>query len=342
MKKDQILVIGACGQIGTELTEALRGQYGAENVIAADRYPQNPGTGHYVQLNVLEHAMLEKVVKECGVTQIYLLAAMLSATAEKSSDLAWKLNMQSLLSVLEIAREQQLDKVFWPSSIAVFGPGSPKYNCPQQTRIEPNTVYGISKRAGEYWCNYYFEKHGVDVRSLRYPGLISYSTPPGGGTTDYAVDIFHKALENGAYTCFLDEDTCLPMMYMPDAIRATLELMNTPKEKISIRTSYNLAAMSFAPCDLAAEIKKHIPGFKVSYHPDYRQAIADSWPASIKDDIARTDWDWKPQYDLKRMTADMLQKLNEIKCIAIPETEEVQDYPDFPMDNYGFANTINK
>jgi nucleoside-diphosphate-sugar epimerase len=343
MKKDKILVIGACGQIGTELTEALRKQHRAENVIAADRYSDNPGTGHYVQLDVLEHAMLEKVVKECGVTQIYLLAAMLSATGEKSADVAWKLNMQSLLSVLEIAREQQLDKVFWPSSIAVFGPGSPKYNCPQQTRIEPNTVYGISKRAGEYWCNYYHEKHGVDVRSLRYPGLISYTTPPGGGTTDYAVDIFHKALENEAYNCFLEEDTCLPMMYMPDAIRATLELMNTPKEKINIRTSYNLAGMSFAPCDLVAEIKKHIPGFKVSYHPDYRQAIADSWPASIKDEKARTDWGWKPGYDLKSMTTDMLQKLNNIKYIAMQEAEQVQqDYPDIPIDNYGFANTINK
>jgi nucleoside-diphosphate-sugar epimerase len=232
-----------------------------------------------------------------------------------------------------VAKEQQLDKVFWPSSIAVFGPDSPRYNCPQETRIEPKTVYGISKRTGEYWCNYYFEQYGVDVRSLRYPGLISYTAPAGGGTTDYAVDIFHQALEKQHYTCFLEEDTCLPMMYMPDAMRAALELMNAPKEKITIRTSYNLAGMSFAPCDLAAEIKKYIPGFKISYAPDSRQAIANGWPASIKDKQARSDWGWQPVYDLKSMTKDMLQNLNELKGGALLEKEIIgASYPDFMIE----------
>lgn len=304
MKTTKILVIGACGQIGTELTAALREKYGQYNVIAADKV-----IGADILLDVLDHQELENIVRECGITQIYLLAAMLSATGERNADAAWKLNVQGLLNVLKIAQERKLDKVFWPSSIAVFGPGSPKYNCPQQTRIEPNTVYGISKRAGEYWCNYYFEKHGVDVRSLRFPGLISYTAPPGGGTTDYAVDIFHQALEKQQYTCFLTEDNCLPMMYMPDAIRATLELMEAPKEKLGIRTSYNLAGMSFAPCDLAAAIREHIPGFSISYAPDYRNAIANSWPASIKDLQAREDWGWKPAYNLRGMTADMLEQL---------------------------------
>jgi nucleoside-diphosphate-sugar epimerase len=339
IKKDKILVIGALGQIGTELIPALRKQYGSHNVIAADRHLPKPGIDQYIQLDVLDHAHLETVVKENAVTQIYLLAAMLSATGEIDGDTAWNLNVQSLLSVLKIAKEHQLDKVFWPSSIAVFGPGSPKYNCPQQTRTEPNTVYGISKRAGEYWCNYYFEKHEVDVRSIRFPGLISYTAPAGGGTTDYAVDIFHQALEKQHYTCFLTEDNCLPMMYMPDAIRAILELMNSPKENITVRTSYNLAGMSFAPCDLASEIKKHIPEFAVNYEPDYRNAIANSWPASIKDEQARKDWNWKPAYDRESMTEHMLQKLSVIKGIKLPETEAViHDYPDFPIDNYLFTN----
>jgi len=330
MKTDKILVIGACGQIGTELTAALRNQYGAANVIAADQKANAD-----ILLDVLDHQELQKVVKECGITQIYLLAAMLSANGEQNADAAWKLNVQSLISVLKIANEQKLDKVFWPSSIAVFGPGSPKYNCPQNTRIEPNTVYGISKRAGEYWCNYYFEKYGVDVRSLRFPGLISYTAPAGGGTTDYAVDIFHQALEKQHYTCFLTEDNCLPMMYMPDAIRATLELMNAPKEDIKIRTSYNLAGMSFAPCDVAAQIKRYIPDFKVNYHTDYRNEIANSWPASIKDEQARTDWNWKPAWDLQSMSRDMLLNLSDLKGIKLPEprlTELV--YPDFPVDDH--------
>ncbi|HVG41389.1 MAG TPA: NAD-dependent epimerase/dehydratase family protein, partial [Chitinophagaceae bacterium] len=237
-------------------------------------------------------------------------AAILSATGEKNPALAWHLNMQGLLNVLDIAREEKLTKVYWPSSIAVFGPTSPKKNCPQQTIIEPSTVYGISKYAGEFWCNYFFNKYDVDVRSMRYPGLISYKSAPGGGTTDYAVEIFHEALENASYTSFLEKETYLPMMYMPDAIRATIELMEAPKEKISIRTSYNISGMSFSPEEIGAEIKKHIPNFKLNYAPDYRQGIADSWPQSIDDSVARKDWGWKPEYDLSRMTKDMLDNLS--------------------------------
>ncbi|MGF7037801.1 NAD-dependent epimerase/dehydratase family protein [Mucilaginibacter lappiensis] len=341
MKKDKILIIGARGQIGTELTVALNRQYGPENIIAADIHPPIAGQANYITLDVLDHAALENIVRELGVTQIYLLAAMLSARGEQDIDAAWHLNIQSLLSVLKIAKNLALDKVFWPSSIAVFGPGSPKYNCPQQTRIEPNTVYGISKRAGEYWCNYYFEKHGVDVRSIRFPGLISYTAPPGGGTTDYAVDIFHQALEKGHYTCFLEEDNCLPMMYMPDAVRAVLELMNAPRESITIRTSYNLAGMSFAPCDLAAAIRAYVPGFNVSYAPDYRNTIANSWPVSIKDDQARKDWSWKPEYDLKTMTIDMLEQLCIQKGLVLDETFPLKTaYPDFPVDNYEFTKIV--
>jgi len=261
-------------------------------------------------------------VRECGITQIYLLAAMLSAKGEQHIEAAWRLNVQSLLSVLKIAAEHKLDKVFWPSSIAVFGPASAKHHTRQHARAEPLTVYGISKKAGEYWCNYYFEKHGVDIRSLRYPGLISYTAPPGGGTTDYAVDIYHQALEQQSYTCFLQEDTCLPMLYMPDAIRATLELMAAPRERISIRTSYNLAGMSFAPCDLYAAIKKHIPQFEIAYAPDHRQAIAQGWPASIDDRQAREDWGWQPAYNLEQMTVDMLFHLTDQK-----ERIETKFYP---------------
>jgi nucleoside-diphosphate-sugar epimerase len=333
IKETKILIIGACGQIGTELTVALREKYGTEAVIAADILPEAQGISNYIQLDVLNHVQLAKTVQANGITQVYLLAAMLSARGEQHPDIAWKLNVQSLLSVLNIAKDHQLDKVFWPSSIAVFGPDSPKYNCPQNTRMEPNTVYGISKRAGEYWCNYYFEKFGVDVRSLRFPGLISYTAPAGGGTTDYAVDIFHQALEHGQYTCYIAEDNCLPMMYMADAIRATLELMQAPKEKIKIRTSYNATGISFAPCDLAAEIKKHIPGFAVSYLPDSRNAIANGWPASIRDDQAKSDWDWVANYDLKKMTIEMLDNLSALKGIKPVETNLARaDYPDFQLD----------
>jgi nucleoside-diphosphate-sugar epimerase len=312
MVKDKILVIGASGQIGVELTLALRKIYGNANVVASDLREENDllkGTGPYVSLDAMNKEMLHVQVIRQNITQIYLLAAILSATGEKNPHLAWSLNMQSLLNVLDIAKEENLAKVYWPSSIAVFGPTSPKKNCPQQTVIEPTTVYGISKYAGEFWCNYFNHRYGIDVRSLRYPGLISYKSAPGGGTTDYAVEIFHEALEEKKYECFLKEGTYLPMMYMPDAIRATIELMEAPKQKISIRTSYNLSGMSFSPKEIAAEIKKHIPEFKISYKPDYRQPIADSWPQSIDDSVARNDWGWKEDYDLGAMTKDMLENL---------------------------------
>jgi nucleoside-diphosphate-sugar epimerase len=260
-------------------------------------------------MDVMNKEMLHVQVIRQNITQIYLLAAILSATGEKNPNLAWSLNMQSLLNVLDIAREEKLEKVYWPSSIAVFGPTSPKRNCPQQTVIEPSTVYGISKYAGEFWCNYYHQRYGVDVRSLRYPGLISYKSAPGGGTTDYAVEIFHEALEEKKYTCFLEEDTYLPMMYMSDAIRATIELMEAPVEKIKVRTSYNLSGMSFSPKEIADSIRKHIPEFSIDYKPDYRQQIANSWPQSIDDAAARSDWGWKEEYDLEKMTADMLMNL---------------------------------
>lgn len=312
MIKEKILVIGASGQIGVELTLALRKIYGNANVIASDLREENEllkGTGPYVSMDVMNKEMLHVQVIRQGITQIYLLAAILSATGEKNPNLAWSLNMQSLLNVLDIAREEKLHKVYWPSSIAVFGPTSPKKDCPQQTVIEPVTVYGISKYAGEFWCNYYHQRYGVDVRSLRYPGLISYKSAPGGGTTDYAVEIFHEALEEQKYKCFLREDTYLPMMYMPDAIRATIELMEAEESKISIRTSYNVSSMSFSPKEIAAEIKKHIPDFSISYEPDYRQQIADSWPQSIDDSVARKDWGWKEEFALEAMTKDMLENL---------------------------------
>jgi nucleoside-diphosphate-sugar epimerase len=312
MVKEKILVIGASGQIGVELTLALRKIYGNANVIASDLREQNPlleGTGPYVSLDVMNKEMLHVQVIRQNVTQIYLLAAILSATGEKNPNLAWNLNMQGLLNVLDIAREEKLHKVYWPSSIAVFGPTSPKMSCPQQTIIEPITVYGISKYAGEFWCNYYHHRFGVDVRSLRYPGLISYKSAPGGGTTDYAIEIFYEAIENKKYNCFLKEDTYLPMMYMPDAIKATIELMEAPAEKISIRTSYNVAAMSFSPEQIASCIQQHIPEFEISYNPDYRQNIADSWPQSIDDSVAQNDWNWQPEYNLPKMTEDMIKNL---------------------------------
>jgi len=312
MQKEKILVIGASGQIGVELTLALRKIYGNSNVVASDLREQNPlleGTGPYVSLDVMNKEMLHVQVIRQNITQIYLLAAILSATGEKNPGLAWHLNMQGLLNVLDIAREEKLHRVYWPSSIAVFGPTSPKQRCPQQTIIEPITVYGISKYAGEFWCNYYHRRFGVDVRSLRYPGLISYKSAPGGGTTDYAVEIFYEALEEKKYESFLKEDTYLPMMYMPDAIRATIQLMEAPADKIAIRTSYNISSMSFSPKEIAGEIKKHIPEFIIEYKPDYRQAIADSWPQSIDDSVARSDWGWKEDFDLAAMTKDMLENV---------------------------------
>ncbi len=312
MAKEKILVIGASGQIGVELTLALRKIYGAANVVASDLREENEllkGTGPYVSLDVMNKEMLHVQVIRQNITQIYLLAAILSATGEKNPNLAWHLNMQGLLNVLDIAREEKLQKVYWPSSIAVFGPTSPKHLCPQQTIIEPITVYGISKYAGEFWCNYYHQRYGVDVRSIRYPGLISYKSAPGGGTTDYAVEIYSEALAEKKYQCFLQEDTYLPMMYMPDAIRATMELMHAPIENISIRTSYNISGMSFSPKEIADSIKKHIPEFSLSCIPDYRQKIANSWPASIDDSVATRDWGWKPAFNLDRMTNDMLENL---------------------------------
>jgi len=312
MVKEKILVIGASGQIGVELTLALRKMYGNANVVASDLREENDllhGTGPYVSMDVMNKEMLHVQVIRQNITQVNLLAAILSATGEKNPGLAWNLNMQGLLNVLDIAKEEKLHKVYWPSSIAVFGPTSPKQNCPQQTIIEPTTVYGISKYAGEFWCNYFFQRYGVDVRSLRYPGLISYKSSPGGGTTDYAVEIFHEALEEKKYESFLNPDTYLPMMYMPDAIRATIELMEAPANKISVRTSYNISGMSFSPKEIAAEIKKFIPEFEISYKPDYRQKIADSWPQSIDDSKARSDWGWKQEFDLPKMTRDMFENL---------------------------------
>lgn len=312
MKKEKILVIGASGQIGVELTLALRKIYGGANVVASDLREENEllkGSGPYVSLDVMNKEMLHVQIIRQNITQVYLLAAILSATGEKNPPLAWHLNMQSLLNVLDIAKEEKLTKVYWPSSIAVFGPTSPKIDCPQYTIIEPTTVYGISKYAGEFWCNYFHQRYGVDVRSLRYPGLISYKSSPGGGTTDYAVEIFHAAKEKQKYTSFLREDTHLPMMYMPDAIRATIELMEAPSEKIKVRTSYNLSGMSFSPVEIGDEIRKHIPGFQLDFKPDYRQQIADSWPKSIDDSKAKEDWGWKPEFDLTKMTADMMLNL---------------------------------
>lgn len=310
--RERILVIGACGQIGVEITLALRKIYGNEHVIASDLRDEHPllkGTGPYVSLDVMNKEMLHVLVIRHNITQIYHLAAILSATGEKNPGLAWHINMQSLLNVLDIAKEEQLQKVYWPSSIAVFGPNSPHQLCPQHTIIEPATVYGISKLAGERWCEYYHKHFNVDVRSLRYPGLISYKSAPGGGTTDYAIGIFHDALESGAYECFLKEDTYLPMMYISDAIRATIELMEADADKISVRSSYNLSAMSFSPKELSEEIRKHVPAFRITYAPDYRQEIADSWPQSIDDSQARADWRWCPEYDLAAMVSDMIRNL---------------------------------
>lgn len=312
MKKDKILVIGACGQIGMELTAALRNRYGSQSVIAADRIENKDFKiieKPYSRLDVMDKAALQELVIAEKITQIYLLAAILSAHGEQDPQLAWNVNMQGLFNVLEIAREQKLDKLFWPSSIAVFGPSTPKQACPQHTVTEPESAYGISKCAGESWCNYYYEKFGVDVRSVRYPGLISYTAVPGGGTTDYAVEIFHAAVRGEPYTCFLKEDAALPMMYMPDAIRATLELMDAPADKISIRSAYNLAGMSFTPAELAACIKEQLPAFNVDYKPDFRQEIARTWPQSIDDAVAREDWNWKASYNLNMMVKDMLYNL---------------------------------
>ncbi len=308
---DTILVIGACGQIGSELTMSLRKIY--KDVIAADL--KEPGSevrdsGLFIRLDVLNKPSLYETVKKYNITQIYHLAAILSATGEKNPELAWRVNMKGLRQVLDACIELGVQKLFWPSTIAVFGPTTPRQNTPQWTVMEPNTIYGISKQAGERWCDYYFQKKNLDVRSVRYPGLISYKTPGGGGTTDYAIDIYFEARKNNHYTCFLAEQTRLPMMYMPDAIRATIELMEAPAERVKVRSSYNISAISFTPKEQAASIQKQLPGFKIDYAPDFRQKIAASWPESIDDSVARADWGWKPEYDLDGMTNDMLANIS--------------------------------
>lgn len=307
----KILIIGAVGQIGSELTRKLQECYGNENIIAADiKKERDQGfQGIFEFLDATDKAAITACVEKHNITDVYLMAALLSVTAEKYPGKAWDLNMNSLLHVLELAREKKIQKVFWPSSIAVFGPNTPKENTPQHTIMEPSTVYGISKLAGERWCEYYHKVHHVDVRSLRYPGLISWKTPPGGGTTDYAIAIYHHAITEGKYECFLEKDTVLPMMYMEDAIRATVKIMQADTEKIKIRSSYNLAGISFSPEEVSASIREHLPDFTTTYVPDFRQQIAASWPESIDDSAAAKDWDWKAQYDLERITFVMLSSL---------------------------------
>lgn len=310
----KILIIGACGQIGTELTQKLREIYGNDNVVASDIRKLNidvVNDGIFEVVNALDYNQIEHLIEKYQITDVYLMAALLSATAEKNPAFAWDLNMNSLFHVLNLAKAGKIKKIYWPSSIAVFGPTTPRKNTPQYTIMEPSTVYGISKQTGERWCEYYHKQYGVDVRSLRYPGLISWSSPPGGGTTDYAVDIYHKAITEGKFTSFLSEDSGLPMMYMDDAIKATINIMQAPADQIKIRSSYNLSGMSFTPKEIAAEIKKHYPDFTINYEPDFRQKIADSWPASIDDTSAREDWGWKNDYNLENMTVEMLQQLKE-------------------------------
>ena len=309
---DTLLILGASGQIGNELTQKLREIYGNKNVVASDIREGNEemmNSGPFELIDATDKVQILKVIKKYNVTQVYLLAAMLSATAEQHPQKAWSLNMNSLLAVLDLAKEKHIQQIYWPSSIAVFGPTTPKENTPQNTIMKPSTVYGISKLAGEFWCKYYHDKYGVDVRSLRYPGIISWKSKPGGGTTDYAVDIYFKALEEEKYTCFLSENTCLPMMYMDDAVDATIQLMQAKSSQVKVRTGYNLAAMSFTPKEIASEIKKHITDFEISYQPDFRQQIADGWPQSIDDSKAREDWNWQHQFDLASMTKDIILNL---------------------------------
>ena len=309
----RILVIGSCGQIGTELVLNLRDKYGTNNVYASDildSCPEKLYPGPYVKMDVLQEEVVRSFIISEKISEVYLLAALLSAKAEQSPEYAWRLNMNGLFTILDLAKEGYLDKIFWPSSIAVFGKTTPKFNTPQLTIMEPSTVYGISKQVGERWCEYYYNKYDVDVRSIRYPGLISYTSLPGGGTTDYAVDMFYKAKLGNHFTCFLRDDTVLPMMYMDDAIRATLEVMNAPKEKIKVRSSYNLSGLSFTPKDIFEEIQKYIPDFKINYIPDFRQKIADTWPSSIDDSFARSNWGWKEKYNLEMLVKNMLDNLD--------------------------------
>jgi len=309
MATDKILIIGSNGQIGLELAESLRKVFGEDNVVCSDVRMLENQIAPFELLDILDVQKLHEIVKKYQITQVYLLAALLSATAEKNPKFAWDLNMNGLFHALDMAKEGIIKKIYWPSSIAVFGPTTPSVQTPQYTVMEPNTIYGISKQAGERYCEYYHQKFGVDVRSIRYPGLIGWKSAPGGGTTDYAVHIYHEALKHQKYECFLSAETTLPMMYMEDAIRATIDLMEAPAEKVIIRSAYNLAGISFNPEEIAASIRKHIPTFSISYQPDFRQAIADSWPQSIDDTHARKDWGWQPNYDLDKMTAVMLENI---------------------------------
>ncbi|MCF8248076.1 MAG: NAD-dependent epimerase/dehydratase family protein [Saprospiraceae bacterium] len=317
MSKEKILVIGANGQIGSVLTEALRTAFGTNNVIATDIRQVDGHDGPFELLNVLDRQAISEIVNRHGITQIYHLAAILSAKGEQNPLQTWDINMGGLFNVFEVARESGVSKVFFPSSIAVFGADIPRQMTPQNAILKPTTVYGMSKASGELWSQYYFQKYGLDVRSLRYPGVIGWQSDPGGGTTDYAVDIYHNAVKGEDFTCFLSENTALPMIYMADAIRATLELMDAPTEKIKERTSYNLAGMSFSPSEIAESIQAHFPSFEVSYAPDFRQKIADSWPESIDDGPARKDWHWKPKYDLASMTKDMIFQLQKKYSVLI-------------------------
>lgn len=307
--QERVLIVGALGQVGRELIYQLSNKHGLENVIVSDLKHSDNIENKQITLNVMDYDAFKGIVIEEKITQVYNLAALLSATAEKNPELGWKLTIDGLFNTLNLAKEGHIKKIFWPSSIAVFGPNTPKENTPQHTIVEPNTVYGIGKDAGELWCNYYHQKYGVDVRSIRYPGLIGYKSLPGGGTTDYAVDIFYNAIEKETYECFLEADTRLPMMYMEDAIRATLELMEAPAENIKVRTSYNIAGFSFSPAEIAASIKKQIPNFSITYAPDFRQQIAKTWPASIDDSAAQKDWNWKPNYTVNDLVNIMLTEI---------------------------------
>ena len=306
----KILIVGSLGQVGSELVTELRSTHGVENVIASDVRKGETPDPMFEQLDILDRERLRKVVEKHGVTEVYLLAALLSATAEKNVEFAWQLNMDGLFNVLNLAKEGVIKKIFWPSSIAVFGPSTPKNQTPQDSVMDPNTVYGISKLAGERWCAYYHQQYGVDVRSIRYPGLIGYKSLPGGGTTDYAVDIFYQAKKTGTYSCFLEEGTELPMMYMPDAIRATLEIMKADANQLKVRSSYNISGFSFSPKEIAHDIQQHLPDFSISYAPDFRQEIANSWPRSIDDKNAKDDWGWEAKYSLATMVEEMLAHIN--------------------------------
>jgi len=312
-------VIGASGQLGSELTIELSNIYGEANIIAADLHKPRTDEVHpiFEQLNVIDKKHLNEIINRYRITQVYHLAAILSATGEKHPGLAWQVNIEGLMNVLDVSRDQKVRKVYWPSSIAVFGPNTPKLDTPQHTIMDPNTVYGISKLTGERLAEYYYYHYGLDVRSLRYPGLIGYKALPGGGTTDYAVDIFYKAIRGEKYSCFLNKDTTLPMMYMPDAVRATLELMESDSDRITVRSSYNVGAISFSPADLFDAIKRSYPDFSIEYKPDFRQEIALSWPESMNDAQARADWGWNPEFDLQKMTDDMILHLKDSELVIL-------------------------